>query len=607
MTGAPTHPVRKVRATALSLVLGLAQLPWAWTKTGGDRTPRELAAIRPLVLDAPSNLGLRPPAPGRAPGAAKLASALRKRGLIERLGAEDAGVVPAPAYSPDPDAETWFRNGAGLRDYSQRLADRVSALVGQRRFVLVLGGDCSVLIGSMLGLRSLGRHGLVFIDGHDDFSPARRLEEYKGRLTAAGLDLAIVTGHAPGGLDDLRGRRPYVREEDVALFGFTHSAEDSRDFATERLNATRMHRTPASEVRSTGAAWAARASLAALDLTALEGVWVHLDADVLDSDVMPAVDSPNPHGLSFDELREAMAVFLAEPKVVGLEVTIYDPDLDPGGAAGDRLAATLVDALAAAGRTGSVKPASAPGETLEPGSPGVDARRIPAYTNLWEMFEVGADGAERFVGTWEDQVDIVSREGRPVLRRIQNARVGERTSAHLDEVDQRTLQPLRARYESNGRVLADATYEGHRLKALDIVTPVGMSATERMPVTLAVEFPRPVFDWHLWGVLLASFPLADGYQAAFLAHTTSDADAPLLRRFTLAVVGRETVALAGRDPVECYVVRIDAGVPWTFWISTTRRPVPVVQLKIEQRDGIVRWWKPPRQPSTVTPAREHES
>jgi hypothetical protein len=231
---------------------------------------------------------------------------------------------------------------------------------------------------------------------------------------------------------------------------------------------------------------------------------------------------------------------------------------------------------------------------LEPGAPGVDASAIVPYTNLFEVFETQPDGTERRVGTWDDRVELETRGGREVLRRIQNSKTEKGTSVHLDEVDRRTLQPIRARYESNGTVVSDATWDGRRLTARDIITPLGLPASERMPVTLTVEFPRPVFDWHLWGVLLSSFPLADGYEAAFLAHTTSDAEAPLVRRFTLKVVGRETVDLGPRGSVECYVVRVEAGTPWTFWISTTRRPVPVVQLKIEARDGVAWWWRPPR-------------
>ena len=39
------------------------------------------------VLDAPSVLGLRPPAPGRVPGCWRLPEALRRHGLVERLHA----------------------------------------------------------------------------------------------------------------------------------------------------------------------------------------------------------------------------------------------------------------------------------------------------------------------------------------------------------------------------------------------------------------------------------------------------------------------------------------------------------------------------------------
>jgi arginase len=49
------------------------------------------------LLDAPSNLGLRPPAPGASPGVYKLAGALRDQRLLERLGASEGGVVVPPA------------------------------------------------------------------------------------------------------------------------------------------------------------------------------------------------------------------------------------------------------------------------------------------------------------------------------------------------------------------------------------------------------------------------------------------------------------------------------------------------------------------------------
>ncbi len=55
---------------------------------------------RIALLDAPTNLGLRPPTPSAVPGCAKAPGALRDQGLVTRLQARDAGCVTAPRYDP---------------------------------------------------------------------------------------------------------------------------------------------------------------------------------------------------------------------------------------------------------------------------------------------------------------------------------------------------------------------------------------------------------------------------------------------------------------------------------------------------------------------------
>src|SRR6185295_18391978 len=126
-----------------------------------------------VVLDAPSNLGLMPPARGRVPGVHKLPAALRAAGLVAGLRAADAGGVPAPAYSAAIDPDTGIRNAYALRAYSLELAKQVGKLVEAGAFPVVLGGDCSILLGNLLALRRLGRYGLFFIDGHTDLQTPR--------------------------------------------------------------------------------------------------------------------------------------------------------------------------------------------------------------------------------------------------------------------------------------------------------------------------------------------------------------------------------------------------------------------------------------------------
>jgi arginase len=291
------------------------------------------------VLDAPSVLGLRPPAPGRVPGARRLPEALRANRLVERLRAADAGRVDPPPYSPEVDPVTGVRNGATIPAYSAALADRLVELLQDGVFPLVLGGDCSILLGGMLALRRLGRYGLVSIDGGLDFRHPGNAHLAGPVGSVAGEDLAVVTGRGASLLTDLEGRRPLVAEADVVAMGH----RDLEVFAEEVL-ATPMTLFDVAELRGPGPAEAARRAVATLAGRGVEGFWVHLDTDVLDPELMPAVDSPEPGGLTHQELATLLQTLTSSELATGMQLTIFDPELDPDG----RLAAELTDTMVAA-------------------------------------------------------------------------------------------------------------------------------------------------------------------------------------------------------------------------------------------------------------------
>jgi arginase len=304
------------------------------TSTEVPRGPR-----RPAVVDAPSNLGLRPPVEGTVPGCYKLAGALRDCGFVKRLGAEDAGCVTPPRY----DRGGWkpgdgVFNAAAVAAYSRRLADRLGGLLDAGRFPLVLGGDCSILLGAALALNRRGRYGLAFLDGHSDF---RHLGNAPYVGAAAGEDLALATGRGQEDLTDIEGRRPYLRDDDVAVLGIR-----DLDEALTELGELAVPVWEVTRLRADSPAGAARVALVRLERDELDGFWVHLDADVLDPVVMPAVDSPDPDGITHEELVALLAPLAAAPGCVGLEVTVFDPDLDPDGRLARELTDTLVAALA---------------------------------------------------------------------------------------------------------------------------------------------------------------------------------------------------------------------------------------------------------------------
>jgi arginase len=293
------------------------------------------------LIEAPSNLGLAPPASGKEPGARRMAPRLRELGLHERLGAVDAGELAPPPYSPQRDDATGIRNARAIADYSVALAAAVDGQLNANRFPLVVGGDCSILLGCLLGLRPRGRHVLVFVDGHQDL----QTPSVSRTGGAAGMDLALAVGIGPRLLSALGGDAPLVAATDVAMLGpRDNPARYTGDDVQRARDA--MHVRYLDALRRTGVSKAGEEVTALFARSGVEGTWIHLDVDVLDDAVMPAVDSRQPDGLSYDELESLIGPVLATGRVVGMDVTIYDPDRDPDGRAGRALVEGLVRLLA---------------------------------------------------------------------------------------------------------------------------------------------------------------------------------------------------------------------------------------------------------------------
>ena len=294
------------------------------------------------VVDAPTNVGLSPLGPGREPGVRGLASALRANGIVSRLGATDGGAVASPPYRPEIDPSKGVRNGEALRSFSLDLAERVGAVVQEGKFPFVLGGDCSILIGNMLALRRRGRFGLVFIDGHLDFRHPGNSELVGA---AAGADLALVSGRGPDRLAKVDGLEPLVLDGDIVALGEREDYPEWRDVHDSDITVWDLWK-----MRSLGVTGVALKTVEKMEASGVEGFWVHLDADVLDDVIMPAVDSRQPDGLSYAELIELLRPFLGSPLAAGMQVTIFDPELDKNGKIAEEFTDALVEAFSSARR-----------------------------------------------------------------------------------------------------------------------------------------------------------------------------------------------------------------------------------------------------------------
>ena len=287
------------------------------------------------IVDAPSVLGLHPG------GVETLPQALREAGLMSSLNAEDAGRVEPLPYELEHDKETLVLNPKTIREYSLYLERRVSQLLNNEQFPLVLGGDCSILIGALLALRRTKRnYGLFFIDGHADF--------YQPQASPTGevadMDLAIVSGRGPDILTNIDGLKPLVRDEDVVVFGY-RDANQAANFGSQDVRDTAMGVFDLPRIRELKITEAARLAVRGLLKQELDGFWIHLDADVLDDEIMPAVDYRLDGGLSFSELSDLLRILFASRRAVGMTITIFNPCMDSDGSIARKLVSSIIAGL----------------------------------------------------------------------------------------------------------------------------------------------------------------------------------------------------------------------------------------------------------------------
>lgn len=281
------------------------------------------------LIHAPSNLGLRPLRPGHVPGTWRAPEALSEAGLVDVLAPARVVDLERPAYSTEPQPGTRLRNGPAIRRFNLELAEIVAGALGQGEFPVVIGGDCSILLGALAAARRAGAVALIHVDGHSDFRHPGNYDVDAALGSAAGMDLALATGRGESLLTEWPGiAGPLVADETVVQIGERESRD--ADFAWPDINATAITRIDVFAAQDLGAEKVletTRATLARADCP----YWLHLDVDVLDQTIMPAVDSPGSPGIDPDDLVPILSALAADQRCIGMDMTIYDPDLDPTG------------------------------------------------------------------------------------------------------------------------------------------------------------------------------------------------------------------------------------------------------------------------------------
>ncbi len=159
------------------------------------------------------------------------------------------------------------------------------------------------------------------------------------------MDLALATGRVPAGFGPIGGFDPLIADDRVAVLGYRVHGDGTDTNRGTHIDDTRVTAIDLAEVRRLGLDRAITDALAVVARDELDGFWIHIDVDVLDDALMPAVDYRTPDGLTWEELTTIVRTALATGRARGLDLTIFNPTLDPDGHLAARLVAFLADVL----------------------------------------------------------------------------------------------------------------------------------------------------------------------------------------------------------------------------------------------------------------------
>jgi len=264
-------------------------------------------------------------------------SAIRYAGLdarIQSLGydSDDRGNVGTAVAEAIEAGDEHARFLPQIKETCRHIAELVAEAAGTGSIPVVLGGDHSVALGTLGGLRRVhGPGGVIWIDAHGDLNSP----ETSPSGNVHGMVLAAALGRAGDRFEGEGWELPALVPSRVALVGVRSLDEGERELLKE-LDALMF---TMSDVDRLGVERAIREAL-----THVAGpgfVHVSLDMDVVDPDVAPGVGTPVRGGLNYREAHLAMELIAESGLATSLDVVEVNPILDRENETG-KLAVELV-------------------------------------------------------------------------------------------------------------------------------------------------------------------------------------------------------------------------------------------------------------------------
>jgi len=223
----------------------------------------------------------------------------------------------------------------------------------------------------------------------------------------------------------------------------------------------------------------------------------------------------------------------------------------------------------------------------------ISGNHIPEYKNTWVMTEE-INNIEKHRGIWLDEIQYDRIDDEAILKRTADITFIDGTHQfHTDIVYKKNLLPIKTDIKdiNSGNTIMRAEYKLNSVSGFKGFSIEDTNRKERIKAGYSFQLDDPIYDWHLWGIIVAGFPLSLSYKARFLAHaSTGYSYSPFIW------VGFEVIDIVILDAgiwgeVECWLVDLYGEVPWRLWLSIEKKYPPVLQLRVETTSEITHWWK----------------
>jgi arginase len=200
------------------------------------------------------------------------------------------------------------------------LKETIEDAVSKDYFPLIIGGDHSITIGTMAGMKSFhnGKTGIIWVDAHGDFNTDTTT--LSGNIH--GMPFATITGRGHESLVHV-GPSPTVLEENSVLI----AARDIDPAERELLNNSKVTVFTMKDIDEQGMAVISSMAIE-IATKGVDYLHVSFDIDSLDPTVAPGTGTRVDGGLTYREAHLLMELVHDTNKLASFDMLEVNPTLD---------------------------------------------------------------------------------------------------------------------------------------------------------------------------------------------------------------------------------------------------------------------------------------